>query len=109
MYFQVASGLVVTYGTDGYTQPISMDDYNAMQVDIVTYVKGGGDITVTPQGSNDLDNWSSSDITGSGTISNPGFATFKATVIAWRYIRFKITQASSGTGIVDIGANTSKQ
>jgi len=35
MYFQVAKGLVVNYGTDENTPPISMDDNNAMQVDVV--------------------------------------------------------------------------
>jgi hypothetical protein len=109
MYFNAASKLVVASGTDAFTQAVNMEGANAAMVEATLFVKGSGNVTVTVQGSNDLENWDTTGISG-GTITFTavGYDDATATGIAYRFIRLKISQATSGSGIIALGINTAQ-
>jgi hypothetical protein len=108
MYTRVASNVAVVSGTPGYSQAVSMADANALQLDLTLIAKGGGDLGVQVEGSNELENWdaigSSVDLTAIG-YNQTADAT-KFTGIAHQYVRLKYTQSVSGTAIISAGINT---
>lgn len=107
MYSELASRLAVVSGTDGFSQAVSMDGANAVQIECTLFAKGAGNVTATLQGSNDLENWDSSGITnGVVTLAGVGYATAQGTAIAYRFVRLKYTQVTSGTAILSAGINT---
>ena len=109
MYFQVATKMAVVFGTDGFTQAVSMEGANAVILDGTLFAKGGGNTTVTLQGSNDMENWSTTGFTGgSVAFTALGYMDGDASTIAYRYVRLKINHATSGTAIIALGINTAQ-
>lgn len=108
MYTQVASKLDVV--TDAkYSQAVSMEGANAVQMEATVFnIKGtSAELTISLQGSNDLQNW---DTLGAfdSTFADIGYATKKLTGIANAYVRLKyeMTTGTSPQAIVGAGINT---
>lgn len=105
MYTQVASKLAVVSGTTAFSQAVAMAGANAALFEFTVFAKGGGDVDVQLQGSNDLENWEE---VGAATGGNAVgyFASTAQTAIAYQYVRLMYTQNTSGTAIVAAGINT---
>jgi hypothetical protein len=103
MYTQVAQNQVVTSASSQFSQAVSMSGGNAVQIEAVLFVKGGGNFSIQLQGSNDLENWD--DVGSAIAMTAVGFATDSCPDIAFQYVRLAYSQATSGTGIVAAGVN----
>jgi len=110
MYSKLADNLFVSNSTE-QTPAVAMGDDNAVQVDwtVISY-SGSGEITVTVQESNDLQNWST---VGTDSISAVSYNTFTSPDqtspgqrVASAYVRLQITAASGATAVVAAGLNS---
>jgi hypothetical protein len=106
-YLQVAN---VVYAADTtipvYSQAVSMNGANAVQVDGVLVVTGASGLKVDIEGSNDLENWPAS--LASTTKATVGAFTVSATGIAWQYVRLRYLPQSSAANIFTAGISTSQ-
>lgn len=103
MIHVLAERLLLRAGTTEVSQPIAMEDKNGANIQVwfvqSTGALGGSGVTVTLQGSDDLDNWESSNI--SDTASDdppsckwiPGWDAFDD--VPYPYVRLKYVSASS--------------
>jgi hypothetical protein len=103
MYFEVANRLYIGASGTAYSQAVSMDGANAVQVDFTAFSGAG---TVTVEEGNDLENWSAPSGTPTGTndYSSAIFRSFKYTSIASRYVRLKYVATSAS--VLGAGINT---
>ena len=105
MYQELASKLYIPGNGTEYCQPIVMDGYNAVCVDVTVIT--ASIVTVTLQCSNDSANWSDV-VAGTTTGSTgPSFKMFPHTVfaqIAAKYVRVKLT-SNATPSIVAVGIN----
>ena len=109
MYFLVATKMAVAFGTDGFTQAVSMEGANAVMIEATLFAKGGGSTTVTLQGCNDMENWGTTGLTSeSMAFTALGYMDTVGSTIAYRYVRLKVSQATSGTGIIALGIDTAQ-
>jgi hypothetical protein len=106
MYTSVTSKAYVPFGTAQYSQAVSMDGANAVNVEATAFAVTGGELTVAVQGSNDLDNWE--DVSAAAIIfSGPGADDSGAiTGIGFAYVRLGYSVADSGAAIVAAGIET---
>ena len=111
---RVANNVSVQSNTLPLTSlPIKMDGANAVSVDVTVLgiVTGGSNLQVTIQGSNDLENWFTTGISGTnplvvantvGTIAVQNYTT-----IGYAYVRLVYTFAGTAASMVcAINANT---
>lgn len=105
MYFEVASKLYIGTNATAYSQAISMEGANSVQVNFTAF---SGTAVITVEEGNDLENWSATygTITGTNTFSAATYNTFKCTPIAARYVRLKYA-AGSTAPVIGVGINTS--
>ncbi|MBK9387306.1 MAG: hypothetical protein IPN34_21025 [Planctomycetes bacterium] len=110
MYVIVADKLSCTSNTGDYSQAVSMEGANAVLLTLLVHTKSASTtVDASLEGSNDLQNWSNSGLTGSTslTATTIGFAApLKVTGIAYRYIRVKFTVSPSTVAIVSSDVNT---
>lgn len=105
MYTQVATQLVVTTTAAVFSQAVSMEGANAVQVSLTAFNLNSATITVQLQESNDLQNWA--DVSGASfTVSSAYYGTNKTTGIASAYVRLKYTIATGGPAVLSAGINT---
>ena len=114
MYVQVASKQVVTDSADCFSEAVSMEGANAIQVGVTVFANEttttANELTVSAEGSNDLQNWSS--LSGSISFNNGliGYQTTAITSVAYQYVRLKYTVDESGKmAVMAAGINTSHQ
>ncbi|MCC6741481.1 MAG: hypothetical protein IT452_20750 [Planctomycetia bacterium] len=113
MYTRFAEKLVVTTtGSPEFSFAIPMGDANAIQVELTIFaVVASATLTFEVQGSNDMQNWTGSVLApvASLGVGYQSGSSFKATGIAFQYIRFKYTSVgASGSVILAAGVNTAK-
>jgi hypothetical protein len=107
MYFEVANKLYVAASGTAYSQAISMEGANSVQVNFTAFSGTG---TIAVEEGSDLENWSNSLGTTTPT-SGTAFAgskydTFKCTPIAARYVRLRYTSPAGGAAVIGVGVNT---
>lgn len=106
-YTKLADHLAVT-STTSYSQAVSMNGANAVQVDVVYSSRTASQtVDVAVQGSNDLENWAAVTTSGGGALGL-GFATPTASGIAWQYVRLSYTLSTTGTGFLSAGLSTAQ-
>ncbi len=110
MYQQVARKLVVLQGTDEFSQGVSLENANAVFVEVVMFhLSGGGapSLRVTIQQSNDLENWGDE---GSDRVdlTKIEYGTLQKEQMSSRYVRLKYSfiSGSSSKAIVAAGIHT---
>lgn len=103
---RVADTLAIPASNTCFTQAMSMQGANAVQVSFILITLGGSSgLTPTLEGSNDMTNWSL--VTSYSAISTAGFQVPSAsTQIAWQYVRLKLAAGSGGTIIVTADIST---
>lgn len=110
MYTEVASKLALATGagTFAYSQAVSMNGGNAVQMNCTLYnLSASGTLKAFLQEGNDLENWS--DVAGSLVLTGAGYGTLKATAIASAYVRVKYeSSGSSNFAIVAAGLNVAQ-
>jgi hypothetical protein len=98
---QVAQQMAIPASTTLYTQAVSMQGANAVQVSFVILTLGGSSgLTPTVEGSNDLENWSNAAVCSaiaSAGYQIPVISSGAFTAIAWQYVRLKLAAGSGGT------------
>jgi hypothetical protein len=80
-----------------YSQAVNMNGANAIQVTLVVTADGGTTVSLVPQGSNDLSNWTNITVGGAWAGLGAG-AKFPAaaTGIAYQYVRISFKTAAAG-------------
>ena len=110
-YTKLAENLTVTYASPNlpfYTQAVSMNGANAVQVNLVIYNRTAAEtLACAVQGSNDLENWAPVTTSG-GTSLALGFASPSASAIAWQYVRLAFTAGGSATFFLSVGLSTAQ-
>ena len=104
MYSELASKCAVTFGTKEFTQAVDMAGANGAQCEVTCFVKGGGNVSLQLQGTNDLQNWT--DVGTAISVTAVGFFTGSITGVGYQYVRIELDQATSGTAILACGINT---
>lgn len=104
MYFEVASKLYIGTNATAYSQAISMEGANSVQINYTAFSGVG---TITLEEGNDLENWSTSfgTLTGTNTFGSAAYNTLKYTPIASRYVRLKYV-AGGTAPVLGVGVNT---
>jgi hypothetical protein len=106
-YAQLATKLAVTNGTDAYLQPFSMAGSNAARFGVTVFTIGAATgVAITPQGSNDGQNWDP--YTASGTLV-VGYSNLQTLVISHAMVRLKVAVVGTGTVVLAADAWTSQQ
>lgn len=103
MYTKLADKLVVTTAASPeFSFAVPMAGANAFQAELTVFaVVASATLTFEVQGSNDLQNWVS--VLTPVTTIGVGFqspTTFKATGVAFQYIRFKYTSVGAGGSVI---------
>lgn len=108
-YTLLAARLAVTNGTDNFSQAVSMNGGNAVQIDGICFNLGGAtSFTLELQGSNDGSNWTV--ITTNAGLVLGYAAPTKSTGIGFALVRLRYSvSAGSGTIIISAGVNVSHQ
>jgi hypothetical protein len=104
MYQELASKLYIAASGSEYLQPILMDGYNAVCVEVTVFTTTSN-VTVMIQCSNDGSNWS--DTASTTTGAGPMYKMCAHTVfgqIASKYVRVKLT-TNATAAIVAVGIN----
>lgn len=94
--------------TSEVSQPVSMGDANAVQVDSVVFAQTATNVSYQLQSSNDLENWANQ---GSAeTHAGVGFKLLASIGdVAAAYVRLKVSLTGTGLAIVSANLNTSHQ
>lgn len=109
MYYTLANKLVVASSGTVFSQAISMDGANAVQVEFTGLnVSATGTVTLTAQEGNDLENWSNLTTPSGTTVSTNAtpYNTFKVASIASRYVRVQFVCNGFGPAVIAAGINT---
>ena len=111
MYQQLASRLAVDTNNH-YSQPVSMQRANNVFVETMVYeVTGSGNLTISVEQSNDLENWDQLSDEISETTVTPGFyiSANAGEKTGAAYVRLKYTMSAGSSCILAAGLNTSSQ
>ena len=101
----LASQMGLASGASSVSDPIPMDGYNTVQVDMTVF---SGEARVYVQQTDNLQDWTVKDTYAA--ITGPGHKLFAATDTCCAYIRIKWEEATgSGVAVVAGGVNRSVQ
>lgn len=104
---QLANNVIITT-TAAYSPIVSMDGANAINVQLTVLSGGGGssNLTITVQGSNDMENWLSTGLTGfTITINGAQVGTVASgQVTTFGYAYARLQYALGGTAVTTVAA-----
>lgn len=107
MYAQLASKMAISDTTDpNFSPAFSMSGANTAKAGITVFANSATSLTVTIQGSNDLQNWTDST---SDTGFVVGYAASANRALAFAYGRLKYDVVGTGTIVFAADVNTSQQ
>ena len=108
MHVELCKRLALAGDAKQYTQPVSMEGYNRVQVEAVAFV---GSVGITVQQSNDLENWTSLGSADTASASSDPYTLGTAQTPTCAYVRLELEE-NAGTpsaAIIAVGVNLSAQ